>query len=151
MLPDSDVEFSTPNYGLTTTPAKEWALVVEGGSGCAKAEGKEDSVIVTSTRGCCKASGLKWLNIGNADPTTLGLKWQAVGDKQPTEGRQLTNSLLANALASKTAAPEEPSSSSSTSMKMDGASLICRPRTCASSVRVRRSNRVSHTPEWKAG
>jgi len=54
MLPGSDVEFSTPNYGLTTTPAKEWALVVEGGSGCEKAEGKADCVIVTSTRGCCK-------------------------------------------------------------------------------------------------
>ena len=54
MLPGSDVEFSTPNYGLTTTPAKEWALVVEGGSGCEKAEGKADCVVVTSTRGCCK-------------------------------------------------------------------------------------------------
>jgi hypothetical protein len=50
---DSHVEFSTPNYGLTTSPAKEWKLVFEGGSGCAAAEG-EDSVIVTSTRGCCK-------------------------------------------------------------------------------------------------
>jgi hypothetical protein len=54
MLPDSDDEFSTPNYGLTTTPSKEWALVLEGGSGCAKVEGKEDSVSVTGTRGCCK-------------------------------------------------------------------------------------------------
>jgi len=51
---DSHVEFSTSNYGLATTPAKEWALVLEGGSGCAKVEGKEGSVIVTSTRGCCK-------------------------------------------------------------------------------------------------
>ena len=34
MLPGSDDEFSTPNYGLTTTPSKEWALVLEGGSGC---------------------------------------------------------------------------------------------------------------------
>ena len=54
MLPDSNDEFSTPNYGLTTTPSKEWALVLEGGSGCAKVEGKEDSVSVTGTRGCCK-------------------------------------------------------------------------------------------------
>ena len=96
---DSQVEFSTPNYGLTTTPAKEWALVLEGGSGCAKVEGKEGSVSVPSTQGCCKASGLKWLNTGNVHPTwTLGLRWLAVGDTQPTEGRQLTNSLLADAL-----------------------------------------------------
>ena len=54
MLPGSDDEFSTPNYGLTTTPSKEWALVLEGGSGCAKVEGKEGSVIVTGTRGCLK-------------------------------------------------------------------------------------------------
>ena len=54
MRPDSDDEFSTPNYGLTTTPSKEWALVLEGGSGCAKVEGKEDSVSVTGTRGCFK-------------------------------------------------------------------------------------------------
>jgi hypothetical protein len=112
--PDSHVEFSTPNYGVTTTPAKEWALVLESGSGCAKVEGEKGSVSATSTRGCCKASGLKWLNTGNADPTTLGLKWQAVGDKQPTEGRQLTNPLLAEALVSKTAAAEELSSSCST-------------------------------------
>jgi hypothetical protein len=51
MLPGSDVEFSTPNYGLGTTPAKEWALVFEGGNGCEEVEGKEDSVIVTGTRG----------------------------------------------------------------------------------------------------
>jgi len=101
--PDSHVEFSTSNYGLTTTPSKEWALVLEGGSGCAEVEGKEGSVIVKGTRGCCKVSGLKWLNTGNADPTwALGSKWQAVGDTQPTEGRQLTNSMLADALASKT-------------------------------------------------
>jgi hypothetical protein len=55
--PDSIVEFSTPNYGVTTTPSKEWALVLEGGNGCAKMEGKEGSVFVTGTRGCCKASG----------------------------------------------------------------------------------------------
>ena len=80
----------------------------EGGSGCTKVEGKEDIVVVKSTRGCCKASGLKWLNAGSADPTwTLGSKWLAVGDTQPTEGRQLTNSMLAAALASKTAAAEE--------------------------------------------
>jgi hypothetical protein len=103
LLPGSDVEFSTSNYGLTTTPSKEWALVLEGGSGCAEVEGKECSVIVTGTRGCCKASGLKVLNTGNADPCTLGLKWQAVGDTQPTEGRQLTNSTLARKLARKTA------------------------------------------------
>ena len=54
MLPGSDVEFSTPNYGLTTTPSKEWALVLEGGSGCAAVEGKEGSVSVTGTRGCFK-------------------------------------------------------------------------------------------------
>ena len=59
MLPGSDDEFSTPNYGLTTTPSKEWALVLEGGSGCAEVEGKEGSVSVTGTRGCWKASGLK--------------------------------------------------------------------------------------------
>jgi hypothetical protein len=112
--PDSHVEFSTPNYGITTTPAKEWALVLESGSGRAKVEVKEGSVSVTSTRGCCKASGLRWLNTGNADPTILGLKWQAVGDTQPTEGRQLTNSMLSDALASTAAAAEEPSSSSST-------------------------------------
>jgi hypothetical protein len=52
---DSHDEFSTPNYGITTSPAKEWALVLEGGSGCAKVEGKEGSVSATSTRGCCKA------------------------------------------------------------------------------------------------
>jgi hypothetical protein len=57
-----------------------------------------------------KASGRKWLNTGSADPTTLGLKWQGVGDTQPTEGRQLTNSMLADALASKTAAAEEQQS-----------------------------------------
>jgi hypothetical protein len=51
---DSHAEFSTSNYGLTTTPAKEWALVLEGGSGCAEVEGKEGSVSATSTRGCCK-------------------------------------------------------------------------------------------------
>jgi hypothetical protein len=105
--PDSNVEFSTPNYFLTTTPATEWKLVLEGGSGCEKAEGKEGSVSVTGTRGCCKASGLKWLNTGNTDPTTLGLKWRAVSDTRPTEGRQLTNSMLADALASKTAAEKE--------------------------------------------
>jgi hypothetical protein len=54
MLPGSDVEFSTPDYGLTTTPSKEWALVLEGGSGCAAVEGKEGSVSVTGTRGCFK-------------------------------------------------------------------------------------------------
>jgi uncharacterized protein len=54
MHPDSHVKFSTSNYGLTTTPSKEWALVLEGGSGCAKVEGKEGSVSVTGTRGCCK-------------------------------------------------------------------------------------------------
>jgi len=71
-------------------------------------EGKEGSVSVTGTRGCCKASGLKWLNAGNADPTwALGSKWQSVGDTQPTEGRQLTNSMLAEALASSKAAAEE--------------------------------------------
>jgi len=102
MLPGSDVEFSTSNYGLTTTPSKEWALVLEGGSRCDKAEGKEGSVSVTGTRGCCKVSGLKWLNTGNADPTALGSKWKSVGDTQPTEGRQLTNSMLADALASST-------------------------------------------------
>jgi hypothetical protein len=52
--PDSHDEFSTPNYGITTTPAKEWELVLEGGIGCAKVEGKEGRVSVTSTRGCCK-------------------------------------------------------------------------------------------------
>jgi hypothetical protein len=51
---DSHVKFSTPNHGLGTTPAKEWELVFEGGSGCAKVEGKEGSVIVTDTRGCFK-------------------------------------------------------------------------------------------------
>ena len=85
ILPGSDDEFSTPNYGLTTTPSKEWALVLEGGSGCAEVEGKEGSISVTGTRGCCKASGLKWVNTGNADPTwALGSKWQAVGDSAPT-------------------------------------------------------------------
>ena len=39
ILPGSDDEFSTPNYGLTTTPSKEWALVLEGGSGCANGLG----------------------------------------------------------------------------------------------------------------
>ena len=57
MLPGSDVEFSTPNYGLTTTPSKEWALVLEGGSGCAKVEGKEDSVSVTGTLGLLQSIG----------------------------------------------------------------------------------------------
>ena len=106
--PDSRRKFSTSNYGLKTTPAKEWELVVEGGSGCAKVEGKEDSIIVRSTRGCCKASGLKWFNAGNADPTTFGLKWIAVGDTQPTEGRQLSNAMLADALAPSKPAPKCP-------------------------------------------
>jgi hypothetical protein len=104
---DSHVKFSTANHGITTTPAKEWALVLEGGRGCDEVEEKEGSISVTSTRGCCKASGLKWLNTGNADPTTLCLKWQAFGDTQPTVGRQLTNSMLADALASKRSETEE--------------------------------------------
>jgi hypothetical protein len=52
--PDSHVEFSTPNSGLTTTPAKEWQVVILGGSGCTPVPGKDDGVIVTGTRGCCK-------------------------------------------------------------------------------------------------
>jgi hypothetical protein len=87
---DSHEKFSTSNYGITTTPLEEWKLVFEGGSGCDEVEGKEGSVLVTSTRGCCKASGLKWLNTGKTDPTTLGLKWLAVGVTRPTEGRQLS-------------------------------------------------------------
>ena len=50
--PDSHLEFSTPNYGLTTTPAQDWKLVLEGGSGCDKSEGKEGSFSVAGTRGC---------------------------------------------------------------------------------------------------
>ena len=52
--PDSKEEFTTPNYGITTTPHTEWKLMFEGGSGSVKVQGKEDSVSVTSTRGCCK-------------------------------------------------------------------------------------------------
>jgi hypothetical protein len=105
--PDSHVEFSTPNYGLQTTPAKKWELVFEGCIWCGEVEGKEGRVSVMGTRGCCKASGLKWLNTGNTDPTTLGLKWQVVVDTHPTEARQLTNAMMADALASKTAEEEE--------------------------------------------
>ncbi len=42
----------------------------------------------------------------------VGLKWQPVGDTQPTEGRLLTNSKLADALASKTSEAEEQQSKS---------------------------------------
>jgi hypothetical protein len=73
---------------LATTPAKEWELVFEGGSGCAKVEGKEDSVIVRSTRGCWKASGLKWINTGN-EPTA-------------NTAQNLKNPRLADALMRKT-------------------------------------------------
>ena len=31
---DSNLEFSTSNYGITTTPSREWLLVSGGGSGC---------------------------------------------------------------------------------------------------------------------
>jgi ankyrin repeat protein len=155
--PDSHVEFSTSNYGVQTTPSKEWALVFEGGSGCAEVEGKESSVIVTGTRGCCKASGLKWLNTGNADPTTLGLKWLAVGDTQPTEGRQLTNSLLADALASKTAAahppplPPPPSSSTSTSPPLPPPPLPRPPPSTTSTSPPPPPNPLTTTPskEWE--
>ena len=58
---DSDVAFSTPNYGIRTTPRTEFELVAGGGSGCEKAEGVEEGVVVTGTRGCFKASGLKWV------------------------------------------------------------------------------------------
>ena len=60
----------------------------EGGSGCAKVEGKEDSVIVRSTRGCWKASGLKWINTGN-EPTA-------------NTAQNLKNPRLADALMRKT-------------------------------------------------
>ena len=52
--PDSKEEFTTPNYGITTTPHTEWKLMFEGGSGSVKVQGEKDSVSVTSTRGCCK-------------------------------------------------------------------------------------------------
>jgi hypothetical protein len=55
--PDSHVEFSTSNYGLTTTASKEWALVLEGGSGCAEVEGKEGSLSVTGTLGLLQSIG----------------------------------------------------------------------------------------------
>jgi hypothetical protein len=32
--PDSKTEFTTPNYGITTTPDTEWSLMFEGGSEC---------------------------------------------------------------------------------------------------------------------
>ena len=49
---DSDVEFSTPNYGITTTPRTEFELVASGGSGCDSASGGGEGVVVTGTRGC---------------------------------------------------------------------------------------------------
>ena len=105
---DSDVAFSTPNYGIKTTPRTEFELVAGGGSGCEKAEGVEEGVVVTGTRGCFKASGLKWCKASLcSDPTapdfTLGLEWQDVGAAEPAEGRRLANAKLQDALASKMA------------------------------------------------
>ena len=105
---DSDVAFSTPNYGIRTTPRTEFELVAAGGSGCEKAEGVEEGVVVTGTRGCFKASGLKWCKASLcSDPTandfTLGLEWQDVGAAEPAEGRRLANAELQDALASKMA------------------------------------------------
>ena len=105
---DSDVAFSTPNYGIRTTPRTEFELVAAGGSGCERAEGVEEGVVVTGTRGCFKASGLKWCKASLcSDPTapdfTLGLEWQDVGAAEPAEGRRLTNAKLQDALASKMA------------------------------------------------
>ena len=103
---DSDVAFSTSNYGITTTPRTEFELVAAGGSGCERAEGVEEGVVVTGTRGCFKASGLKWCKVCS-DPTapdfTLGLEWQDVGAAEPAEGRRLANAELQDALAQKMA------------------------------------------------
>ena len=102
---DSDVAFSTSNYGITTTPRTEFELVASGGSGCAKAEGVEEGVVVTGTRGCCKASGRKWAKMCS-DPTaphfTRGLQWEDVG-AEPKEGRRLASAKLQDALANKMA------------------------------------------------
>ena len=103
---DSDVAFSTSNYGITTTPRTEFELVAAGGSGCERAEGVEEGVVVTGTRGCFKASGLKWAKVCS-DPAapdfTHGLEWQDVGAAEPAEGRRLANAELQDALASKLA------------------------------------------------
>ena len=103
---DSDVAFSTPNYGIRTTPRTEFELVAAGGSGCEKAEGVEEGVVVTGTRGCFKASGREWAKVLLcSDPTTphftRGLQWQDVGAAEPAEGRRLANAKLQDALASK--------------------------------------------------
>ena len=56
---DSDEEFSTGNYGLTTTPSKEYNLAMGGGQGLERVqvthEGKQvEHVVVEGTRGACK-------------------------------------------------------------------------------------------------
>ena len=86
---DSDVAFSTSNYGITTTPRTEFELVAAGGSGCERAEGVEEGVVVPGTRGCFKASEHEWANVHLcSDPTTphftRGLQWQDVGATRAT-------------------------------------------------------------------
>ena len=100
---DADVAFSTPNYGITTTPRTEFELVVSGGSGCEAAPGSEEGVVVKGTRGCFKASGLKWCKACLcSDPTsphfTRGMLWEDVGAAKPTEGRRLAIAKLQDAL-----------------------------------------------------
>ena len=100
---DANVEFSTPNYGITTTPRIEFELVASGGSKCEAAPGDGEAVVAKGMRGCFKASGLKW-RIANlcSDPTaphfTSGLQWQVVGAAEPKEGRRLANAKLQDAL-----------------------------------------------------
>jgi len=56
-MADSETRFSTGNYGLTTSPKREWELVESGGRGLARKvvkDSKEECVIVTGTRGALK-------------------------------------------------------------------------------------------------
>ena len=103
-LDDADVEFSTPNYGITTTARKEFELVasyMSGSSECEAAPKGGEGVVAKGTRGCFKASGLKWCKV-SSDPAaphfTLGLQWHDVGGAEPKEGRRLANAKLQDAL-----------------------------------------------------
>ena len=48
---DSHSKFTTPNYGITTTPAIEYALMMSGGMSHGRS-GDDACVIITGTRGC---------------------------------------------------------------------------------------------------
>jgi len=105
---DSDVAFSTPNYGIRTTPRTEFELVASGGSGCGAAPGGGEAVVAKGTHGCFKASGLEWCKASLcSDPIaphfTLGLRWENVGAAEPKEGRRLANTQLTAAFESKMA------------------------------------------------